>query len=322
MSDKTKSFRMDFVQEVISMDDDKKTITMRLIPNPKRYEWKTIDGEQYLYDKLDNFYIRKKAFADFAKQLTGKPIYFQPQEIGNAEQYVQNRIPLIRERLIGNNEAAVFEDKSEAFLQSLAEDRLGFVIMCVDLAGSTKLSTSLEPQKYAKLISVLLYEMSEIIPKFHGHVLKYTGDGLIAYFPEPSFITKNDLAMDCALTTKELVYYGINPVLEEKGYPRINIRIGLDSGDAYIITVGSPATKQHKDIIGSVVSLAAKIQSLGTPGDILLGDITERNLHTMWREICEEIKLKEDWQYKGEDGKPYKVHKVKFGKNPSLADNK
>jgi class 3 adenylate cyclase len=293
-----------------------------LIPNPKRYEWKTIDGEQYLYDKFDNFYIRKETFADFAKQLAGKPIYFQPQEIGNAEQYVQNRIPLIRERLIGNNEAVVFEDKSEAFLQSLAEDRLGFVIMCVDLAGSTKLSTSLEPQKYAKLISVLLYEMSEIVPKFHGHVLKYTGDGLIAYFPEPSFITKNDLAMDCALTTKELVYYGINPVLEENGYPRINIRIGLDSGDAYIITVGSPATKQHKDIIGSVVSLAAKIQSLGTPGDILLGDITERNLHTMWREICEEIKLKEDWQYKGEDGKPYKVHKVKFGKNPSLADNK
>ena len=32
--------------------------------------------------------------------------------------------------------------------------------------------------------------MSEIIPKFHGHVLKYTGDGLIGYFPEPSFITK------------------------------------------------------------------------------------------------------------------------------------
>lgn len=322
MSDKTKSFRMDFVQEVVSMDDDKKTFTVRLIPNPKRYEWKTIDGEQYLYDKFDNFYIRKETFADFAKQLAGKPIYFQPQEIGNAEQYVQNRIPLIRERLIGNNEAAVFEDKSEAFLQSLAEDRLGFVIMCVDLAGSTKLSTTLELQKYAKLISILLYEISEIIPKFHGHVLKYTGDGLIAYFPEPSFITKNDLAMDCALTTKELVYYGINPVLEENGYPHINIRIGLDSGDAYVITIGSPATKQHKDIIGSVVSLAAKIQSLGTPGDILLGDITERNLHTMWREICEEIKLKEDWQYKGEDGKPYKVHKVKFGENPSLADNK
>jgi class 3 adenylate cyclase len=155
--------------------------------------------------------------------------------------------------------------------------------------------------------------MSEIIPEFHGHVLKYTGDGLIAYFPEPSFITKNDLAIDCALTVKRLVYDGLNPILESEGYPRLDIRIGLDSGEAVIITVGSQKTKRHKDIIGTVVSIAAKIQSLGRPGDILLGDVTERNLHTMWREICEEVELGEGWPYKTKDGKPYKVHRVKFG---------
>jgi len=322
MSDKTKSFRMDFVQEVISIDDDKKTFTVRLIPDPKRYEWKNIDGKRYLYDKFDKAVFPEKVFADFAKQLAGKPMYLQRQEIDDAEKYIQERIPLIRERLKSNEEPAIFEDKSEVFLESLATDNLGFVIMCVDLAGSTKLSTSLDSKKYAKLISVILYEMSEIVPKFHGHVLKYTGDGLIAYFPEPSFIIKNDLALDCSLTIRRLIYSGINQVLEENGYPRLNIRIGLDSGNAYVIAIGSPKTKRHKDIIGSVVSLAVKIQSLGNPGDILLGDITARNLHTMWREICEEIKLKEDWQYKGADGKPYKVHKVRFGEKPSLANNK
>ena len=164
--------------------------------------------------------------------------------------------------------------------------------------------------------------MSETVPKFHGHVLKYTGDGLIAYFPEPSFIIKNDLALDCSLTIRKLAYEGINQVLEENGYPQINIRIGLDSGNAYVIAIGSLKTKRHKDIIGSVVSLAAKIQSLGAPGDILLGDITERNLHTMWRQLCEEIQLKDDWQYKGEDSKPYKVYKIKLGGSQNLTDNK
>lgn len=315
-------FRMDFVQEIISVDEDKRTFTVRLIPNPRRYEWKEINGKRYLYDKLDEVLFPAKVFFDLAKQMAGQPIYFQPQEIDNAEQYVKSRIPLIQVRLRGNEEPAVLEDKSETFLESLEDDKLEFVIMCVDIVGSTKLSTKLEPKNYTALISTTLYEMSEIIPKFHGHVLKYTGDGLVAYFPEPSFITKNDLAIDCALTIRRLVYSGLNPVFENEGYPSINIRIGLDSGEAYVITIGSPKTKQHKDIIGAVVSLAAKIQSLGDPGDILLGDVTQTNLHTMWREICEEIKLSEEWVYKGGDGKPYKVHRVKFGYAPTSANSR
>ncbi len=199
---------------------------------------------------------------------------------------------------------------------------MGFVIICVDLVGSTKLSTNLEPEKYTRLISTVLYEISEIIPKFHGHVLKYTGDGIIAYFPEPSFITKNDLAIDCALTIRRLVYKGLNPILKKNGYPCIDIRIGLDSGEAYIVTIGSPETKQHKDIIGSVVNLATKIQSLGKPGDILLGEITVRNLHTMWREICEGIKIEKNWEYKGKNGEPYKVYKVKFAYVPTSANSR
>ncbi|MCD6222302.1 MAG: adenylate/guanylate cyclase domain-containing protein [Thermoplasmata archaeon] len=222
--------------------------------------------------------------------------------------------PIIQARLEGIEKPPTFEDKSERFLESLAQDKLGFVIMCVDIVGSTKLSTNLESEKYARLISTVLYEISEIVPKFHGHVLKYTGDGLIAYFPEPSFITKNDLAIDCALTIRRLLYNGLNPILKENGYPCIDIRIGLDSGEAYVVTIGSPKTKQHKDIIGSVVSLAAKIQGLGKPGDILLGDTTVRNLHVMWRQVCEEIGLGENWTYKDGEGKPYKVHKVKFEK--------
>jgi len=84
--------------------------------------------------------------------------------------------------------------------------------------------------------------------------------------------------------------------------------------------IGSQGTKQHKDIIGAVVNLAAKIQSLGNPGDILLGDTTVRNLHTMWREICEEIKTGHNWRYKDKNGKPYKVYKIKFGNAPTSSN--
>lgn len=312
MSEKEMRFRMDFVQEVVSIDEEKGIFTLRIIPDPRRYEWKEKDGKRYLYDRLDKAIISENVLQEAWSTIKEKPIYFQPQKISNAEQYVKERIPFIQERIKASKTDVVLKDKSEEFLENLAKDKLGFAIMCVDIAGSTKLSTDLEPARYVKLISTTLYEMSEVIPKFHGYVLKYTGDGLIAYFPEPSFITKNDLALDCALTIRRLVYDGLNQVFEQNSYPRINIRIGLDSGDAYVLTVGSPEAKSQKDIIGSIVSLSAKIQNLGNSGDVLLGEVTQRNLHTMWREICEEIELGNDWKYKGSSGEPYKVYKVKF----------
>ena len=245
-----------------------------------------------------------------ARQLQGKPLYFQPPRILSARDYVDARRPAIIARLEGKTEAPSFQDKSEEFLESLSVDKLAFVILSVDIVGSTHLATTLDRWTYAKLISIVLFELSEVIPKFHGHVLKYTGDGLIAYFPEPSFITKNDLAIDCALTLLRLVKDGLNPVLGDHGLPAIQIRIGLDSGEAYVETIGSPETKQHKDIIGDVVSLATKIQARAQPGEIYLGDVTERNLHTMWRMGCEPVDLGGSWEYRDRSGNVYKVHRM------------
>jgi len=312
MCGKNPRFRMDFIQEVIAFDREKGIIEARLIPDPRRYEWRILKGTEYLYDRLDNLLIAKDTLLSAIERSRNLPIYYQQQEVDDVVDYIKSRIPEIEARLRGYEESADFRDKSEEFLQSLERDELGFVILCVDIAGSTALSTSMDKRRFAKLIEVMTYEMSALVPKFHGHVLKYTGDGLIAYFAEPSFIGKNDLAIDCALTMRKLTYEGLNLILTKNGYPQIDIRIGIDSGEAIVTAMGSAATKRHKDIIGTVVSLASKIQAKGRHGDILLGEVALRNLHTMWREICEEVVLSEDWEYKGEGGNPYKIYRVKF----------
>ena len=123
-------------------------------------------------------------------------------------------------------------------------------------------------------------------------------------------VTKNDLAIDCALTMKKLVYEGINPIVESLGFNQIDIRIGLDSGRAFVTTLGSPTTKQHKDIIGTVVSFAAKIQAIAPIGGICLGETTVQNLHTHWRMICVKKTLPIDWKYEIEEGVPYTIYQI------------
>ncbi len=300
--------RLDFVVKPIVIDGSKGIIGLKFLPNPKRYDYfDGKDGEKFLYDKLDDVYIPIEALKELEKELGTLPIYHQPQQIKNADEYVSGRIPEIQKMLKIKKIKPTFGDKSEEFLESLKEDELGFAIMSLDLVGSTKLSQKLK-KDFAKLIEVFTYEMSSVIPKFHGHVLKYLGDGLIAYFPEPSFITKCDLALDCALTLRKLTYDGLNPEFVKFGLEKVDIRIGLEAGEASILVLGNPETKQHKDLIGEVINIATKIQSKAKVGGVFIGETMVRNLHTDWRSHCEEVTMNGSWPYQDENGNPYKIY--------------
>jgi class 3 adenylate cyclase len=202
--------------------------------------------------------------------------------------------------------------KGEEFLEALAGNELGFAILSLDVVGSTSLATSLEPEQYRSLMNALLFEWSEAVPLFNGHVLKYTGDGLIAYFAEPSFMRKMDLAIDCALTLRGLLHDALNPALRERGLPSIAMRIGIDAGEAFVDVVGSPQTKRHADLVGDVVSLATKIQGQAPPDQIFLGAAVVQNLHVSWREKCEVVEAPSDWPYETRDGKRYRFYRYRI----------
>lgn len=306
---KDASFRFDMTFEIVAMDEEPGRVEFEMRPNPHRYEWVERNGERMLYDKFDRMYFSKDVFRQMAEQLQDLPITYEKQRIDDAKTYIASRRGHIEAMLNGNGPDDGLADKSEEFLDALAGDEFGFVILSIDVVGSTKLATTVDPKVYRTMIRTLLYELSETIPLFNGHVLKYTGDGLVAYFPEPSFIRKNDLALDCALTLRGLVRDALNPKLREREMPALDVRIGIDAGQAFVETVGSPETKRHRDIIGDVVSLATKIQGQAPPGGIYLGQIAVQNLHTDWRKICMLVDVPSDWSYKDSRGESYPFYR-------------
>ena len=156
--------RLDFKIEVLSSVDDEGKLKVRLVPDPARYKWEMVNGKRCLYDIYDHVLIPESVLADAASKMNGTPIFFQPPMIEDADVYIQSRIPEIRKELAGEFPEPTFEDKSEDFLESLKKDELGFVILSLDVVSSTKLSTELPPDKFAKLISVLLFEISNVVP--------------------------------------------------------------------------------------------------------------------------------------------------------------
>jgi class 3 adenylate cyclase len=301
--------RMDFVIEDPVFSADGESMTFRFVPDPARYERRKIGGEGGWFDPIDSTFITDSAVADLLRLMPGKPMTLQRPQIDDAREYARARRASVASRLrAGVTEAS--SDASGDFLDSLALDELGFAILVVDLVGSTRLSQELPLKQNARVISAVVSELADAVPQFHGHVLKYTGDGLIAYFAEPSFARKNDMAIDCAMTMTLLMREAINPALNDEGLPALDLRIGLESGQAVVTVVGTADSKVHRDLIGETINLAAKIQALAAPGQVLVGGSMDRSLHTFWRLVLRPHDPGVNWLYRTKDGRPYPVLKV------------
>jgi class 3 adenylate cyclase len=58
------------------------------------------------------------------------------------------------------------------------------VLFC-DLVGSTEIASLLDPEEWRELVAGYHRAAAEAITRYGGHVAKYLGDGVMAYFGYP-----------------------------------------------------------------------------------------------------------------------------------------
>src|SRR5262249_45545629 len=66
-----------------------------------------------------------------------------------------------------------------------AGERRQLTVMFCDVVGSTALSAQLDPEELREVMQVYQQACVDVITRFDGHVAKYLGDGLLAYFGYP-----------------------------------------------------------------------------------------------------------------------------------------
>src|SRR6478736_8567684 len=67
-------------------------------------------------------------------------------------------------------------------LEKFSKSKVTFVILHIDLVGSTQLSMTLPLDRLTTIIQTFSQEMSFIIKLYGGFVLKYIGDAVLAFF--------------------------------------------------------------------------------------------------------------------------------------------
>lgn len=203
------------------------------------------------------------------------------------------------------------EDTSDAFLRKHVFERIKMVVLFVDLVGSTQIALELPKDKVAIIITCFAQEMASTIMHHNGYVLKFVGDAVIGYFvAEENQLQPADNAVLAAKSMLTVIQKGINPILNQYDYPDLAIKIGIDYGENMIVRYGSDPKKSHVDIIGPSMNIAAKIQNMAKPNEILIGDDVYTRIHPSMQSLFEKVVWKNDeWKYHRDSGELYPVYR-------------
>lgn len=148
-------------------------------------------------------------------------------------------------------------------LLKLGGERKDMSFMFMDIVGFTPISEHYknndDPEGLVKLINTYLDTMSKIILKHGGTIDKYMGDCIMAFWNAPLPCDNHaDKAIDTAIEIVEAADVLIKE-LEEKGLPRIDIGIGINTGPCIVGNMGSESRFDYS-VIGDAVNLGARLE--------------------------------------------------------------
>jgi len=139
------------------------------------------------------------------------------------------------------------------------EQRKTVTVLFCDVADSTALGESTDPEALRSLLARYFERMKAIVERHGGTVEKFIGDAVMAVFGVP-VVHEDDALRACRAAVE------MRDSLPELG---IRGRIGVNTGEVVTGTDERLAT-------GDAVNVAARLEQAAEPGAVLIGDETRR----------------------------------------------
>lgn len=166
--------------------------------------------------------------------------------------------------------APVVMDKilqSPEMLTTVTKKKLTIVFS--DIVAFTEWSSKNEAQDIHDTLSRYFSEMSGVIFSFEGTIDKFMGDGMLAFFGDPSPQQDHAVrAVEAALSMQQKAKE-LRDEWAVTGGMKLSIRIGIHSGEVVVGNMGS-SERMDYTVIGSDVNLAQRLESNCSPDRILI----------------------------------------------------
>jgi class 3 adenylate cyclase len=164
-------------------------------------------------------------------------------------------------------------------------------ILFSDIRNFSVLTDSLEPEEIFQVLDEYLSEMTKLIHQYDGTLNKIIGDGLLVFFGDP--IPMKDHAQRAVLMGVDMqrMVGELRQEWLQYGH-ELGIGIGINTGYMTVGNIGSDIYKDYT-VIGNQVNVAARLESLAKPGQILVSQRTYSRVRDLVEvEKVGEIKVK------------------------------
>ncbi|MEX2527879.1 MAG: adenylate/guanylate cyclase domain-containing protein [Gemmatimonadota bacterium] len=164
-------------------------------------------------------------------------------------------------RYVAPEYVRILEEDPDAF--RLGGERVPLTLLFSDIRGFTSLSERLPAEEVVEILNRYLDRMAEIVFRHGGTLDKFMGDGLMAFWgaplPQPDHARK---AVEAGLEMLEAVET-LNEEMEiPLGGLRLDIGVGVNTGEAVVGNMGSLTRKLDYTAVGDHVNLASRLEGL------------------------------------------------------------
>ena len=144
---------------------------------------------------------------------------------------------------------------------SLEGENREMTVLFSDVRGFTSISEGMDPKQLTQLMNALLTPMTRVIHKNRGTIDKYMGDAIMSFWGAPLHDSEH---------ARHALYAAIEMMQElevmqrefkQRGWPEVNIGIGLNTGDMNVGNMGSEFRMAYT-VLGDAVNIGSRLEGL------------------------------------------------------------
>lgn len=158
---------------------------------------------------------------------------------------------------------------------ALGGERRAITVMFADVAGFTPLAEQRAAEEVVTILNQLFTILTEIVFRHGGTVDKFLGDSIMAFWGAPSEQPDHAALALAAAEDMQSWLETANESWEQRYGVRIRLAVGVNTGEAIVGNFGSEARMEYT-AIGDVVNVAARLEAIARPGQILTTGATMR----------------------------------------------